>query len=56
MIIKVQIHDWSVKRFLVDPGGLANVLYRDAFIGMHFDIVELLPFKGTLVGFSREHV
>lgn len=33
-----------------------DVLYWDAFKRMDFDTTELLPFKGTLVGFSGEHV
>lgn len=41
---------------MVDPGNSAGVLYWDAFKGMNFDTTELLPFKGTLVGFSIEHV
>ena len=56
MVIKVQIRDWSIKRVLIDPGSSADVLYWDAFRGMELDTTELLPFKGTLVGFSGEQV
>ena len=56
MVIKVQIRDWSVKRVLIDPGSSADILYWAAFRGMGLDLAELLPFKGSLVGFSREHV
>ena len=56
MVIKVQIHDWSVKRVLVAPGSSADVSYWDAFKSMNFDMIELLPFKGTLVDFSGEQV
>lgn len=45
MIIKVQIHDWNVKRVLIDPGSSADILYCDVFKGMNFDIVELLRLK-----------
>lgn len=41
---------------LIDPEISKNVLYWDAFKGMNFDTAKLLPFKGTLVGFSGEHV
>lgn len=56
MLIKVHIRDWSIKRVLVDPENLTYVLYWDAFKGINFDTTELLPFKGTFVGFSGEHV
>lgn len=35
---------------------MKDVLYWDAFKVMNLDIAELLPFKGTLVGSSREQV
>src|ERR1051325_4817250 len=56
MVIKVQIRDCGVKRVLVDPGSSTNVMYWEAFKGMDFDPKELLPFNGTLVGFSGEQV
>lgn len=31
MVIKVQMHDWSVKRGLIDQGNSADILYWDAF-------------------------
>ena len=56
MVIEVQIRDWGVKRVLIDPGSSADVLYWEAFKGMGFEPNELLPFSGTLVGFSGEQV
>lgn len=56
MVIKVKICDWSVKRVLIDSGSSNKVLYWDAFKGMGIDMSEMLHFKGTLVGFSEEHV
>ena len=56
MVIKVQIRDWKVKRVLIDPGSSADILYWAAFQGMGIDLPELLPFKGSLVGFSGEQV
>lgn len=54
MVIRVQIHNWNVKRVLVNLGSSTDLLYQEAFKGMNFDITELLPFKGSLVGFSGE--
>lgn len=56
IVIKVQIWDRSVKRFLVGPRISADVLYWDVFKGMNFDIVELLPFNVTLIVLCGEHV
>lgn len=55
-VIKLQNHDWSIKRVLIYPSSFSYILYREAFKGMNMDTSELLPFKGTLVVFSREHV
>lgn len=41
---------------LTDPGSSADILYWYAFKGITMDTFELLSFKGTLVGFSREQV
>lgn len=56
MVIKLQICDWIIKRVLINPRSSADVLYMEAFKGMNFDTTELLPFKGTLVEVSAEHV
>lgn len=34
----------------------ADILYWDDFKGMNMDTSELLPFKGTKVGFFGEYV
>ena len=41
---------------LIDPDNFVDVLYWDAFKGMCIDALEMLPFKGTLVGFVGEQV
>lgn len=41
---------------LIDSENSTDILYWDAFKGMNMDTFKLLPFKGTLVGFSREQV
>lgn len=56
MVMKIQIHDLTVERVLVDPGSSTDILYREAFRGVEFDIVELFPFMGTLVNFDGEKV
>lgn len=40
----------------MDPSSSADILYWEEFRGMEFDIVELLPFRGTLVDFAGEQV
>lgn len=45
-----------MKQVLLDQRSSTDVLYWEAFKEINFDIAELLLFKGTLVGFSGEHV
>lgn len=45
MVIKVHIHDLSVKRVLINIGNSTNILYWDVFKGMNIDTFKLLPFK-----------
>lgn len=45
-----------MKRVLIDPISSADILYWDAFKGMNMNLIYLLPFKGTLLGFSGEHI
>lgn len=54
-MIKVQIHDWSVKRVLINLGSFTDILYSNVFKGMNMDTTEILPFESTLVDFSSEH-
>lgn len=56
MVIKVYMWKWSVKRVFIDRGSSTDVLYWDAFKGMGMDTSEMLPFKGTLIGFVGEQV
>lgn len=41
---------------LIKTSSSFDILYWDAFKGINMDTYELLPFKGTLVGFSGEQV
>ena len=56
MVIDIKIRKWDVKRVLIDPGSSTYVMYWEAFQGFTLDIDLLRLFKGSLVGFSREHV
>lgn len=56
MVLKLQTNDWNVEQILIDSGSYVDILYWDAFKGMNMDPCDFLAFKGTLVGFSSEHV
>lgn len=43
MVIIVKCKDWEIKRFLVDQGSSANLLYYDAFGIFHLDPEDLKP-------------
>ena len=55
-VITLQIFKWDVKRVLIDPGSLADILYYETFERMGLDSEQLQPFKGTLAGFTGEQV
>lgn len=46
----------EIKRVMIDPGKLIDVLYWDVFDILRLDLDELRPFRGSLVGFSGEYV
>lgn len=56
MVINLYIKNWNVKRVLIDQGSSTDILYWDAFQGLMLVQELLQPFKGSLVGFSREQV
>lgn len=56
MVINVQCNNREIKRVMIDPGKLIDVLYWDAFDILRLDLDELRPFGGSLVGFSGEYV
>lgn len=37
MVINLHIGSWDVKRVLIDPGSLADILYWEAFQGVRLD-------------------
>jgi hypothetical protein len=56
MVVTLQIFNWDVKRVLIGPCISVNILYYNAFEKTGLDPEQLQPFKGTLSGFTREHV
>ena len=56
MVITATIHNYSVKRILVDQGSSADILYTDTAVGMGIKKVDLKPYEGSLIGFSSKHV
>lgn len=56
MVIKVQNHELSVKRVLIDPCSFVDILYQDTLKGMNMDTYELLPFRGTLARFFEKQI
>jgi len=56
MVVTLQIHNWDVKRVLIDPGSSANILYYDAFERLGLAPEQLQTFKGILTGFTDEQV
>lgn len=56
MVITIRCGEWEIKRVLVNQGNSTNILYWEALERLHLNLGDLKPFKGLLVGFSREHV
>jgi len=56
IVVTLQIFNWDVKRVLIDPGSLVDILYYDAFEKIGLDPEQLQPFKGTFAGFTGEQV
>ena len=56
MAIIATIHNYSVKRILVNQGSSANILYSDAITSMGIKKADLKPHEGSLIGFSSKHV
>lgn len=51
VVITIICDKWEIKRVLVDQGSSTNILYWEAFETIHLDLEDLIPFKGSLVGF-----
>ena len=56
MVVMLRIAGYDVKRVLLDQGSSADLIYGDAFEQFGFTDNDLLPYDGSLVGFSGEKV
>ena len=56
MVIIATIHNYSVKRILVDQGSSADILYSAIAASIGIKKSNLKPHEGSLIGFSRKHV
>lgn len=56
MIVIVRCDYWKIKCVLIDYGSSADILYYDAFEGLHLNLDDLKSFQHQLVGFSGKHV
>ena len=56
MVITATIHNYSVKRILVNQGSSTNILYSDAATSIGIKKVDLKPHEESLIGFCGKHV
>ena len=56
MVITTIIHNYSIKRILVDEGSSVDILYNDTTASMGIKKTDLKPHEGSLIGFSDKHV
>ncbi|XP_057432518.1 uncharacterized protein LOC130725292 [Lotus japonicus] len=56
VVIMVRINSFNVRRVLLDQGSSADIIYGDAFEQLGLTDRDLMPYTGTLVGFSGERV
>ncbi|XP_057425922.1 uncharacterized protein LOC130719317 [Lotus japonicus] len=56
VVVMVRINSFNVRRVLLDQGSSADIIYGDAFDKLGLTDKKLMPYAGTLVGFSGEQV
>ncbi|XP_057432493.1 uncharacterized protein LOC130725265 [Lotus japonicus] len=56
VVVIVRINSFNVRRVLLDQGSSADIIYGDAFDQLGLTDKDLMPYTGTLVGFSGEQV
>ncbi|XP_057426212.1 uncharacterized protein LOC130719611 [Lotus japonicus] len=56
VVMMVRINSFNVRRVLLDQGSYADIIYGDAFDQLGLIDKDLMPYSGTLVGFSGEQV
>ncbi|XP_057455923.1 uncharacterized protein LOC130747102 [Lotus japonicus] len=56
VVVMIRINSFNVRRVLLDQGSSADIIYGDAFDQLGLTDKDLMPYTGTLVGFSGEQV
>lgn len=56
MVVTVQYENWVLKRVLIDPDRLINILFHNDFQRLWLDGDNIKAFQGSLVGILGEHV
>ncbi|XP_052181892.1 uncharacterized protein LOC127794686 [Diospyros lotus] len=56
LVITAKLGKWELQRILVDPGSCFEVLYRQVFLGMGYEMEQLKPARVPLIGFEGEVV
>ena len=56
MVITGTIHNYSIRRILVDQGSSVDILYSVIAANMGIKKSNLKLHEGSLIGFSRKHV
>ena len=54
LVIQLQVHNYDVKRILVDIGSSIEVMYYDLFKSLKFSKANLKPARAPLVGFNAQ--
>ncbi|XP_057452444.1 uncharacterized protein LOC130744271 [Lotus japonicus] len=56
VVVMIRINSFNVRRVLLHQGSSADFIYSDAFDQLGLTDKDLMPYTGTLVGFSGEQV
>ncbi|XP_052197258.1 uncharacterized protein LOC127804436 [Diospyros lotus] len=56
LVITAELGKWELWRILVDLGSSSEILYRQAFLGMGYEMTHLRTARVPLVGFDGEAV
>ncbi|GAV72644.1 hypothetical protein CFOL_v3_16132, partial [Cephalotus follicularis] len=56
VVVTLMVELFTMKRFLIDSGSSANILYKHAFDQLRIPIDQRKPMKTPLVGFAGEMV
>ncbi|XP_052172145.1 uncharacterized protein LOC127788065 [Diospyros lotus] len=56
LVITAELGKWELQRILMDPRSSSKILYRQAFLGMGYEMTQLRTTKVPLVGFDGEAV